>query len=141
MQFLLEIVTPQRKAFSETVDAVTVPSGLGTIGVLANHEPLFCSLVDGEIKITSGKKEFFLAIGGGFMEITEGKVSILVSRAVHADELNEAEIKKATEDAKKSIALAAKEGERSDAQAMLRRSLLEMKVFHRASKRHASLPS
>lgn len=141
MQFLLEIITPQRRAFSETVDAVSVPSSMGTLGVLAHHEPLFCSLVEGEIKITSGSKEFFLAIGGGFMEISEGKVSILVSRAVHADELNEAELKKATEDAKKAIERAGKGEELSSAQAMLRRSILELKVLQRRSKRHSTLPN
>ncbi len=138
--FLLEIITPQRRAFSEQVDAVSVPSQTGTLGVLAHHEPLFCSLVEGEIKITSGTKEFFLAIGGGFMEVIEGKVSILVSRAVHAEELNEAELKRATEDAKKAIANAGKGIELSSAQAMLRRSVLELKVLQRRSKHHSPLP-
>lgn len=139
--FLLEIITPQRRAFSEQVDAVTVPSHMGTLGVLAHHEPLFCSLEEGEIKITSGTKEFFLAIGGGFMEVSEGKVSILVSRAVHADELNEAELKKAAEDAKKAIAQAGKGMELSAAQAMLRRSILELKVSQRRSKHRSTLPN
>jgi len=56
---------------------------------------LFSVLGEGEIKITTGSKELFLAIGGGFMEVEREKVSILVSRAVHADELNEHAIKEA----------------------------------------------
>jgi F-type H+-transporting ATPase subunit epsilon len=134
-KFLLEIITPQRRAFEEQIDRVSVPTTNGIIGVLPHHEPLFCSLAEGEIKIESDGKDYFLAIGGGFMEITPTKVSILVSRAVHADELNEAEIKQAQEQATKVIAQNVKGAERSDAQAMIRRSILELKVFARKSKR------
>jgi F-type H+-transporting ATPase subunit epsilon len=128
-KFLLEIITPQRQAFAEQVDMVVVPTSNGIVGVLAHHEPLFSSLTEGEIKISQAGKEFFLAIGGGFMEIANDKVSILVSRAVHADELNEAEIKKAQEAAKQAIANKAKGAELLQAQALLRRSVLDLKVF------------
>ena len=136
--FKLEIITPQRRAFEEDVAEVSVPTQLGTIGVLAHHEPLFCSLVEGEIKITSANKEFFLSIGGGFMEVAENKVSILVSRAVHADELNESEIKQAQEAAKIAVSKAGSGADLSAAQAMLRRSILDLKVYKRKHK-HASL--
>lgn len=129
--FLVEIITPQRRAYEETVDAVSVPTVDGTIGVLAHHIPLFSLLAEGEIKIRRGAKDFYLAIGGGFMQVTGNRVSILVSRAFHADELNEAEIKKAQEAAHTMIATAAKGAERAAAQAMLRRSFIEMKVLHR----------
>jgi F-type H+-transporting ATPase subunit epsilon len=133
--FLLEIITPQRQAFSEEVSGVYVPTVNGTIGILAHHQPLFTALSEGEIKIDSGAKEFFLAIGGGFLQITEKKVSILVSRAVHADELNETEIKKAEEAARKAIEGKAEGEELSQALASLRRSLLEMKVARRRKQR------
>jgi F-type H+-transporting ATPase subunit epsilon len=138
MKFLLEIITPQRQAFAEEVESVLVPTSNGAIGVLAHHEPLFSALTEGEIKIDSGQKEFFLAIGGGFMEVTKNKVSILVSRAFHAHELNEAEMKKAQESAKQVIAGKAKGEELASAQAMLRRSVLELKVYRRR-KSHSSI--
>ncbi len=135
MKFLLEIITPQRQAFAEEVDSVTVPTNRGSIGVLAHHEPLFSALCDGEIKISNGPKEFFLAIGGGFMEVARDKVSILVSRAVHAEELNESEIKRAQESAKSVIARSTGGEELAQAQSLLRRSLLELKVYRRRNKR------
>ena len=94
MSFLLEIITPERKAYEETVDSVSVPTSQGHIGILAHHIPLFTLLSEGEIKIAQGNREFFLAIGGGFAQISGNRVSILVTRAGHADELNEAGIKK-----------------------------------------------
>jgi len=131
-QFLLEIITPKRKVFSERVEHVTVPTADGSIEVLARHEALFTSLSDGELKISAGGKEYFLAIGGGFMQvIPDGVVTILVSRAVHADEVNESEIKKAMESAKSLIARKVTGDELSQAMALLQRSKLELKVARR----------
>lgn len=131
-QFLLNIITPQRKAFSEQVSAVSVPTTDGIIEVLAKHEPLFTQLAPGEVKITSGTKEYFLAIGGGFMEVRpKGEVTILVSRAVHADEINEAEIKKAMDSAKDLIARKASGDELAAAITTLHRTMLELKVSRR----------
>lgn len=129
--FRLDIITPQRKAFSEEVNSVMVPTVNGMIGVLAFHQPLFSALSEGEIKITSGSKEYFLAIGSGFMEVTKTGVSILVTSAFHAHELNEAEIKKAREMAKEALAKRITGIELSAAQSLLRRSILELKVLHR----------
>ena len=141
MKFLLEIITPQRKVFSQEVDSLAVPTSRGTIGVLAHHAALFSSLTEGEIKIASGDKEYFLAIGGGFMEVGNKSVEILVSRAYHADELNEAEIKRAREAAQDAISKRIKGEDLSVAQAVLRRSLIEMKVLQRRRHRASTLPS
>lgn len=129
--FLLEIITPERLAFAEPVETVTVPTENGHIGVLHGHVPLFTALTEGEVKIQQKDKEYYLAIGGGFMQVTKHKVSVLVSRAVHADEMNEAEIKKAQDAAKDAITNQVKGIELANAQAVLRRSLLEMKVLRK----------
>lgn len=137
-QFTLDVITPQRKAFSEKVNAVSVPTTDGIIEVLAKHEPLFTQLAEGEVKILSEGKEYYLAIGGGFMEVRpNGVVTILVSRAVHANEINESEINKAMESAKSLIARKAKGDELAAAVATLHRTMLELKVSKR---KHRSTP-
>lgn len=139
MKFLLEIITPERKAFSEEVDMVTAPTLNGTIGVLARHVSLFTSIIEGEIKIVTDNKEYYLAVGGGFMQVTKQKVTILVTRAVYANELNEAEIRKAEEAAKQILKNAQIETERSSAQAILRRSVLELKVLRKRTNRNPAI--
>ena len=131
MKFFLEIITPERLAYKDEVDMVTAPTARGIIGVLAHHVPLFTRLLDGEVKITKGSEEFFLAIGGGFMEVTKDRVSILVTRAVHARELNEVEIKKAESRDRDALSRGVKGAELVEAQSLLRRTLLEMKVVRR----------
>lgn len=135
MNFLLEIITPERTAYTDTVSELTVPTLTGTIGILPKHVGLFTVLGEGEIKIRVGSKELFLAIGGGFMDVGREKVSILVSRAVHADELNEKAIADAQMRARDIIAKGMGGEEMAAAQAVIRRSILEMKVLRRHRRR------
>ncbi len=139
--FLLEIITPERRAFSEQVDMVTVPTYMGTVGVMAHHMPLFAALSEGEVKIAHGSKELFLAIGGGFMEVTKSHVSILVSAAAHADELNEAEIKRAREEAKEALGRKVTGEQMRQAQALLRRTTVELNMLRRMRRKSSSVPT
>lgn len=138
-RFALEIVTPNRPAFLKEVVSVSVPVPTGVICILAHHTPLFTTLTEGEIKISDEKNEYYLAIGGGFMEVSKNKVMILVSRAIHAHELNEEEIKRAQESAKQIIATKARGRELFQAQAVMRRSILELKVLRRHQKRRSNI--
>lgn len=129
MPFHLSIVTPQREAFAQEVSSVSVPSTDGRLTILPHHAKLLASLSEGVIKITQDGKEQHLAIGGGFIEVGNNRVTILVSRAVHAHELNEIEIEKAKKSAQELLVKANKSAEREEALAMLRRSALELKLF------------
>ncbi|HEX8637512.1 MAG TPA: F0F1 ATP synthase subunit epsilon [Pyrinomonadaceae bacterium] len=84
----LEIVTPERKVYDETVDAVTIPTTNGEIGVLPNHAPLISTLKPGILTISSRGASERIAIAGGFVEVSSNKVSILADTAERADEVN-----------------------------------------------------
>lgn len=131
----LDIVTPERSAYSENVHFVSVPTPNGSVGILPKHTNLISLLVEGEIKIETGGKETYLAIGGGFMEVTKDHILILVSRAYHADELNEADIKKAQLAAKEALAQKGKTADYAAAQAILRRSTIELHMLRRRKPR------
>ncbi len=131
----LDIVTPERSAYSEDVHFVSVPTTNGTLGILPKHINLLSQLVEGEIKIETGGKETYLVIGGGFMEVTKDHILILVSRAYHADELNESEIKKAQLAAKEALSQKGKAADYATAQAILRRSTVELNVLRRRKPR------
>ncbi len=133
-KFLLEIVTPARKVFEEEVTQVNAPTMDGVVGILAHHAPLLTALKEGEIKIVTEEKEFYLAVGGGFMEVGNNKARILVAKAMYADELNEAEIQKAMAAAKEVIANKGKGNELREAQAVMRRSIWELSVLKRRTK-------
>ena len=135
MTLNLEIVTPERIAYTNEIDMVSVPSVLGTMGILPKHTPLFAALTEGEVKIKKGSEEIYLAIGGGFVEITKSKVMILVTRAVHFRELNEAEILKAKQQALEALKTKPTGKELSVAQSLLRQSLVDLKILRRRKMR------
>jgi F-type H+-transporting ATPase subunit epsilon len=135
MTLKLEIVTPERVAYSESVDMVTVPAVTGTLGILPRHIPLFAQLTEGELKIKKGSEEIFLAIGGGFVEVTKEKVMVLVTRAVNAKELSEQEIKRAREQAEEALKQKPTGKELAAAQALLRQSLVDSRILMRRRSR------
>src|SRR3989338_3841332 len=99
----LEIITPEKVAFSDSVNIITAPSADGQIGILPEHVPLFAQLVEGEVKITKDDHVFYLAIGGGFLEVTKNKAVILVTSAYKAEEINEAEVLQAKKRAEEAL--------------------------------------
>lgn len=127
----LEIITPERIAYDEPVDMVVVPSVMGTLGILPRHIPLFAMLIEGELKIKKGNEDYYLAIGGGFIEVTREKVMILVTRAVKAHELNEQEILRAKKEAEEALKSKPAGKDLVLAQAMLRQSLVDMRILRR----------
>lgn len=127
--FQLEIITPERIAFTDEVEMMTVPSASGVIGVLPHHVPLFARLVEGEVKITKKGEESFLAIGGGFLEVTPAKVVILVTAAMHAHEINEQEVLQAKKRAEEALKTKPTGVEYIRAAALFRQAEIALKVF------------
>ncbi len=84
----LEIVTPEKKVFSDAVDAVTVPTEAGEVGILNNHAPLIATLKPGVLSYTRGGANERLVIAGGFLEVSENSVSILADIAETAGEID-----------------------------------------------------
>lgn len=84
----LEIVTPEKKVLSEAVDAVTIPTASGEVGILQNHAPLISSLKAGVLSYTKEGATQRMVIAGGFVEVSQNNVSILSDIAETADEIN-----------------------------------------------------
>ncbi len=84
----LEIVTPEKKVFDEAVDAVTVPTARGEVGILTNHAPLISTLMPGILSYTNKGTTEKMVIAGGFVEVSDNKVSILADTAERSEEID-----------------------------------------------------
>lgn len=131
----LKIITPKKIVLDEEINAVTIPTFRGEITVLPHHTHLFALLVEGVIKIIKENKEDYLAIGGGYMETDGKELHILVSRAYNQTEIDQELIHKSVEDAKKILLGSKDRNERLQASAMLRRSLIDMKLLKKRRSR------
>ena len=78
----LEIVTPDAKAYSEDVDMVVVPGIEGELGILPRHIPLMTAIKPGELKVTHHGRDIYLAVGEGFVEVTQTSVTVLTDMAI-----------------------------------------------------------
>ena len=139
--FLLEIITPEKIVFSDQVEMITAPSADGIIGILPDHVPLFTRIIEGEIEIKKISQESYLAIGGGFLEVTPKKTVLLVTTAIHANEINEQEIIMAAKRAQEALAAKPTGDALIAIEAAIRRSEIAMKVFHRRKAGRSNLPS
>ena len=95
MPLQLEIVTPERLAYSDTVDEVQLPGAEGEMGVLPHHAPLLATLGVGELRIRKGGDEESFAIVGGFVQVRPDKVVVM---AETADMASEIDLERAQED-------------------------------------------
>ena len=128
----LEIVTPEAKTFSDDVDSVVIPGSEGEFGVLPQHVALMTEIVPGELRIMKGGEEIRLAVGSGFVEVTQESVSVLTDMAIREEEIDEsvaeAAIKRA-EEAMKNKHL--DEEGHAAVQAALQKSAAQLRVKRR----------
>lgn len=99
----LEIVTPEARVYSDTVETVVIPTINGEIGILPGHIPLLTQVADGELRVTKNGRTESLVIGEGFAEINADKVSVLAEHAIEAARIDEHAVENAMERAQKAL--------------------------------------
>ena len=88
MPLLLEIVTPERLVFSDSVESVQLPGVEGELGVLPHHTPLVSMLGLGELRIRKDGEVETFAIAGGFLQVRPDKVVVMAEMADMAAEID-----------------------------------------------------
>ncbi|MEO5884780.1 MAG: F0F1 ATP synthase subunit epsilon [Candidatus Limnocylindrales bacterium] len=140
MTILLEIVTPERLAYSDEVDSVTLPGVEGELGVLPGHAPLVSTLGVGELRIKKGGTEESFAIVGGFLQVRPDKVVVMAETADMASEIDVEKAQEARREAERALQSGFHEGaDLAAARAALQQALLRIRVAerrHREGPRH-----
>ena len=108
-ELVLEVVTPEKMAFSGKIEEVTVPGSEGEFGVLRGHASLLSSLDAGVLNYTQEGKKTYYAVSTGYAEVTASKVTILVETAERSDMIDRERAQKAKENAEAKLAKLAKE--------------------------------
>ncbi|SEC32859.1 F0F1 ATP synthase subunit epsilon [Paenibacillus sp. GP183] len=103
--FLLEIVTPERKAYAEQASMIVVKGVAGELGILPNHIPLVTPLKIAPITVKrQGQSDQVIAVNGGFMEVRKDKVVILAESAELPEQIDLDRARSAKERAEKRLA-------------------------------------
>jgi F-type H+-transporting ATPase subunit epsilon len=138
MPILLEIVTPERLAYSGEVDAVVLPGSEGELGVLPHHAPLVSTLGVGELRYRKGGEEESFAIVGGFLQVRPDRVVVMAETADMASEIDLEKAQEAKREAERTIETGSHDGaDLAVARAELQQALLRIRV---AERRHREGP-
>lgn len=128
----LEIVTPEAKTFSDNVDSVVIPGVEGELGVLPMHAPMMTLLEPGELRVMKNGEETLLAVGEGFVEITQEKIAVLTDMAVKESDIDESAAEEAIRRAEEAMrGERMSDEEQATTKAALMRSLALIKVKRR----------
>jgi F-type H+-transporting ATPase subunit epsilon len=128
-----QLITLTGFAFDDDIYSVVLPTTDGEITVLSEHEPLMSALKPGIISIRKSatdnetKLEHY-ATYGGVVEVTSDNVRVLVDEADDSADINEQEVKKAQDAAKKLLAEAKNQVDLEHAQAVVDRQAVRLQV-------------
>lgn len=102
-QLQLEVVTPERRVLSESVNSVTVPGRNGEMQILPGHAALISELQTGVLAYNQDGTTFQLHVSGGFIEVNNDRVSVLAEIAERPDEIDAARARLAREHTEKQL--------------------------------------
>ncbi len=144
MSIHVDLITPERQTLSEDVDYVSVPTPLGSVGILPRHAPLLTPLAPGEVKLRIGDVTQSLAVTGGFLEVKQGSnVSIFAETAEFADKIDVERARLAAERAKAKLAAPKNDlsaEELASVEASLSRAILRIKIGERNWRKRPQQP-
>jgi F-type H+-transporting ATPase subunit epsilon len=103
MPLILEIVTPDARVYSDTIDTVVIPTVEGEVGILPGHIPLLAQIEQGELRVTKGTEHQLLAVSGGFVEVEGDRVHVLAEHAISEEKIDEKAVEEALKRAEREL--------------------------------------
>ena len=87
--FKVEILTPEGEVFNDEVEMVSTKTSVGSIGLLANHQPLLAMLDPTELRLYKSESDVVrYAQGEGFLQIAGEHALVLVDEVFEVDQLD-----------------------------------------------------
>lgn len=128
-QLQLEVITPDRRVASESVNSVTVPGLGGEMQILPGHAALISELQTGVLTYSQDGTNFQLHVSGGFVEVSDDHVTVLAEVAERAEEIDAARARLAREHTEKQLsAWSGTEEDFEMARAKLERSMVRLQL-------------
>ena len=128
----MEIATPERVMLEAEVDMIEAPGSSGEFGVLPGHVAFLTTLRHGEIRLMGDGRTRFIATSGGFAEVVDDKVTLLLDTAEFGEEIDLARAQRAKERAEAALkGLTFEHGEYQALEAALLRAITRISTASR----------
>ena len=126
-KFPVEVLTPEGEVFSEEIEMLSTFTTVGSIGILANHEPLLARLEPTELRLYRSETEIVrYAQAEGYLQFAENRALVLVEEAIAPGDLDRAALQTRLSEARTAAEQAA---EGSEAQARALRDAKRYEAF------------
>ena len=105
MTLTVRVISPDKTIWDEQAQEVILPSTTGQLGILSGHAPLLSALDAGVMRVRPGTNRDWVAIAlmGGFAEVEENEVTILVNAAERGDAIDLEEARTAYNEAQNRL--------------------------------------
>ncbi|NES99536.1 MAG: F0F1 ATP synthase subunit epsilon [Sphaerospermopsis sp. SIO1G2] len=119
MTLTVRVISPDKTVWDAPADEVVLPSTTGQLGVLTGHAPMLTALDTGVMRVRADKNSNWQAIAllGGFAEVDEDEVTILVNSAERGDAIDLEEARKAYSEAQTQLNKVSSEDRQAQIQA------------------------
>ena len=112
-KFRAEVLTPDGEVFADEVEMISTRTTVGSIGVLANHQPMLAMLDPTELRLYRSDSDVVrFAQAEGYMQVAAGGVLVLVEEANEADSLDAGELRDRLQQAERELDQAGEDSER-----------------------------
>jgi F-type H+-transporting ATPase subunit epsilon len=102
--FTAEVLTPEGEVFNDEVEMVSTRTTVGSIGILANHQPLLGMLEPTELRLYKSENDVVaLAQGEGYVQVADNRVLILVEEAVEPSSLDVSQLREKLQTAEREL--------------------------------------
>jgi F-type H+-transporting ATPase subunit epsilon len=116
-KFPAEVLTPEGEIFSEEIEMLSTFTTVGSIGILANHEPLLARLEPTELRLYRSESEIVrFAQAEGYLQFAENRALVLVEEAIAPEDLDRSTLESRLAEAR-AAAESAEEGTEQQARA------------------------
>src|ERR1700761_8454522 len=111
--FPVEVLTPDGEVFAEEVQMISTRTTIGSIGILANHEPLLAMLDPTELRLYRSDSDIVrFAQSEGYMQVANNRALLLVEEAHEPEALDAAELRDRLQQAESELEGAGEDSER-----------------------------
>jgi F-type H+-transporting ATPase subunit epsilon len=112
-KFRVEVLTPEGKVFDEEVEMVSTRTTVGSIGVLAHHEPVLAMLDPTELRLYTSESDITrFAQSEGYLQVAENRALLLVEEAHAPDALDRGQLRERLEQAERALDQAEEDSEK-----------------------------
>jgi len=112
-KFRAEVLTPEGEVFNDEVELVSTKTAIGSIGILAHHEPVLAMLDPAELRLYKTESEVVrFAQAEGYLQVADNRALILVEEAMEPGELDAGSLRERLQQAEHELETAGDDTEK-----------------------------